>query len=785
MSQPPSRDHKKTQDDVFPVRPDEPTGGWGSLRGINSIRRRERPPVVPALQTLMNQNKQGGHMCTSCAWGKPAKPHFFEFCENGAKATLWDLTSDRCTPEFFARHTVSELRRWPDFNLEMQGRLTAPLRYDPASDRYLPCSWNRAFAEIGAQLKALEPKSTVFYASGKASLEASYLYALFARAYGHNNLPDSSNMCHETTSVALKKSIGVPVGTCVYSDLDCCDAIFYFGQNPGGNSPRMLHPLQDAVRRGCKIVTFNPLREQGLLKFVNPQDPVQMLTDRPTDLSCLYFQVRPGGDIAALLGVCKHVIAAHDAAIAQGKPPVLDVRFIAQHTHGFEEFLDKARATDWAEIERVSGLSRENLAKAAKVYAEARAVMGIYGMGLTQHVHGSQSVGMLVNLLLLRGNIGRPGAGISPVRGHSNVQGQRTVGIAEKPELVPLDRLAELYDFCPPREKGLNTVEACEAAIRGDLKAFISLGGNFVRAAPDHALVEPAFEKLDLTVFIATKLNHSHTVHGKTSFLLPCLVREEQTRTISKPQVVSIEDTFSHVIASLGTRRPASPTLLPETTIVCGLAKATLPHNPKLLWDAWKNDNASIRDAIERTYPEEFKDFNRRMYQPGGFYRGNAARDRVFKTRSGKAEFTAPTTLSALGLGDAAGRYHLVTLRSNDQFNTTIYGFVDRLRGLEGPRNIVLISPADMRRAKLKEHERVTLVCDVDDGVTREVGDLIVTPYALPDGCVAGYYPELNPLLPLSSHDLESKTPAAKGIPVRIRKANGVFVGGLEQRFGV
>ena len=748
---------------------DAPSGGWGSLKGMARVFSRELPdPAI--LETLARQNKPEGYMCSSCAWGKPAHPHIFEFCENGAKSTIWELTRDRCGPKFFAAHTVEELRGWSDYDLEMQGRLTTPLRYDAATDRYIACSWDEAFANIGAELKALDPKSVIFYASGKASLETSYLFGLFGRMYGHNNLPDSSNMCHETTSVGLKKVIGSPVGTCLLEDFEHCDAIFYFGQNPGTNSPRFLHPLQEAVKRGCKIITFNPVREKGLEQFVNPQNPIEMLTGHGTDLSHMYLQVRPGGDIAAIMGLCKHVLAVDDARRVGGQPSVLDGEFIAAHTTGFDGFAEIARAASWDEIERVSGLNRSDLERAADVYVAAKRVIGVYGMGLTQHVHGTQSIGMLVNLLLMGGHIGRQGAGISPVRGHSNVQGQRTVGISEKPELVPLDKLAEMFDFEPPRETGLTTIDACNGICDGSVKGFVSLGGNFVRAIPERETMEAAWTRQALTVYIATKLNRSHLVHGRASFILPCLARSEEDRQAGGRQTVTIEDSFSHIYGSVGKRTPADATLRSELAIVAGMAKATLRSHPKWRWDDWTADYGLVRKLIAETYPAEFHGFSARMFQPGGFYRGNAAHERVWKTESGKAEFTCPDVMSALGVGDAPGRYHLITMRSNDQFNTTIYGFSDRLRGLEGSRMILLINPSDMAREGLVEGALIDLLCDAGDDVHREVRGLAVTPFDLPDGCVGGYYPEMNVLVPLWYHDKASKTPASKGVPVRIRR---------------
>ncbi|KTR83784.1 formate dehydrogenase [Novosphingobium barchaimii] len=747
---------------------DGPAGGWGSLKGIAHIYGKEwATPAV--LQTLARQNKPGGFMCVSCAWTKPAHPHAFEFCENGAKATLWELTSRRCGPDFFAEHSVTELQGWSDHDLEQTGRLTHPMRYDPATDKYIETSWDEAFVGIAAELKALDPKSVIFYASGRASLETSYLYALFARLYGHNNLPDSSNMCHETTSVGLKKVTGSPVGTCVLDDFEKCDAIFFFGQNTGQNSPRFLHPLQDAVRRGCRIVTFNPVREKGLIAFTNPQEPTAMLTGKETSISELYLQVRPSGDIAAMMGLCKHVMARERQHMAAEHRHLLDMDFIEQHCHGFDDFVARIDATDWDEIERESGIARADLEKAADIYCEAKKVIGIYGMGVTQHVHGSQTIGMFVNLLAMRGNLGREGAGISPVRGHSNVQGQRTVGISEKPELVPYDKLRELFGFDPPEEKGMATVEACKGMIDGSVHAFIGLGGNFVRAIPERGKMEEAWREMRLTVQIATKLNRSHLINGKSAWLLPCLGRSEEDVQESGAQTVTMEDSLSMIHGSRGHRKPASAQLKSELAIVAGIGKATLPPNPKVKWDEWTGDYARVRDLIEATYPDKFEKFNERMFTPGGFYKGNPARERIWKTESGKVEITLPDGLNACGFADKPGRYRLITLRSNDQFNTTIYGFSDRMRGIEGRRDVLLISPDEMAKAGIAEGQVVALETDAEDGVHREVAGLTVTPFDLPPGCVGAYYPEANPLVPLDHHDCLSKTPAYKSVPVRIR----------------
>ncbi|MDB5665688.1 FdhF/YdeP family oxidoreductase [Cypionkella sp.] len=739
-----------------------PTGGWGSVRSV--LRQLGTATASPAvLDTLWHQNKPRGHMCTSCAWAKPASPHVVEFCENGAKATIWDHTRDRCGPAFFAKHTVTELRDWRDHDLEMQGRLTHPMRYDAASDHYVETSWDEAFAAIGTKLKVLDPKSTVFYASGRASLETSYLWALFARLYGHNNLPDSSNMCHETTSVALKQKIGSPVGTCVLEDFETCDLLLFFGQNTGANSPRFLHTLQQARRRGCKVITFNPVRERGLIEFINPQNPAQMLTGSSTQISDIYLQVKPGGDIAAIAGIAKHLFALEDETGS-----VLDAQFLTEHTSGRSEYEAWLRGLDWDAIEASSGLSSADLMQVAKIYAASERVIGVFGMGLTQHVGGAQSIGMLVNLLLMRGNMGRPGAGICPVRGHSNVQGQRTVGISEKPDLVPLDILARQFGFEPPREEGMTSVDAAQGVLDGSVKAFLSLGGNFARAIPDQGRTDPAWSQLELNVQVATKLNRSHVLVGDGAWLLPCLVRGEEDRQANVPQAVSLEDSLSHIHGSIGRRKPASDSLRSEPAIIAGLATATLPENPKVRWHQWVSDYGQIRELIADTYPELFQDYNDRMFQPGGFYKGNPVRDRTWKTASGKAEFTTPDSLSALGTKPGGGVYTLMTLRSNDQFNTTIYGYRDRLRGLDTDRMIVLMSPAEITAAGLREGQQVALVSAHDDGHSRRLGGLRLIAYDLPMGCVAAYYPESNVLVPLELYDTASKTPAFKGAPVRL-----------------
>jgi len=756
---------------------DGPAGGWGSAGSLAEILTREQIPVSGAA-LLMKQNKPDGFMCVSCAWSKPAKPNTFEYCENGAKATVWEQTAKRVGPDFFQRYTVTELLSWTDYALEEKGRLTHPLRYDPDSDRYVTVSWDEAFAEIGRELRALDPNAVIYYTSGRASLETSYMYALMARMHGTNNLPDSSNMCHEPTSVGLKSSIGSPVGTTILEDFESTDLILFFGQNVGSNAPRMLHPLQEARKRRVPIITFNPLRERGLERFTNPQSPTEMLTRSSTEISTQYHQVKAGGDLAAITGMCKVLIAADREAMEVGRPRILDVDFIAEHTHGFRDFVAFCDSQSWTDIETRSGLTREGLEAAATVYGRARSVIAVYGMGLTQHRRGTEGVQMLVNLMLLRGNVGRPGAGLCPVRGHSNVQGQRTVGITEKPELAPLDKLKDLYGFEPPREKGRNTVEACEGIVTGEVKAFIGLGGNFVRAVPDTVRMEEAWRGLRLSVQISTKLNRSHLVHGAVSYILPCLGRIEVDMQASGPQSVSMEDSTSCFHGSRGQTKPVSDQVRSEPWIVAEMAKALLPSNPKVDWDGWVGDYARVRVAIEATYPDVFHDLNGRMFQPGGLHKPLAARDRKWETETGKANFTVPGGLEA----DPDMRSNrrdvldLITLRSNDQFNTTIYGYDDRFRGVKGTRMVLFMNSNDMERLGLADGEMVDLSADADDEFLREVNGLRIIKYGIPEGNVGGYYPELNALIPLWHYDKQAKTPAAKAIPVRIRKGTPIAV---------
>jgi molybdopterin-dependent oxidoreductase alpha subunit len=774
------------------------------LRSVARILTQEEVPQRAAT-TLNKQNKADGYMCVSCSWGKPVEPHPFEYCENGAKATAWETTKRRVKPAFFAKHRLTELEGWPDHDLEEAGRLTTPMKWNPSSDRYEPVGWDEAFSEIGHELKALQddPDQVIFYTSGRASLEASYMYQLLARMYGTNNLPDSSNMCHESSSVALPQSIGVGVGTVKLEDFEQTDFIIYLGHNVATSAPRMLHQFEVARKRGTTIISVNPLRERGLERFKNPQNPKDMLAGHEYKISDEILQIKVGGDTAALTGICKALIEKDDALAAAGEAAptdrgklceettddagfstraaaaasksrrVLDHDFIAEHTTGFEEFADYCRKADWGEIERVSGLNRKEMEWTAERYAAAPKAMALYGMGVTQHVGGVEAIHMICNLLLLRGNIGKSGAGVLPVRGHSNVQGQRTVGITEKPELAPLDKLKELYGFEPPRNEGYTTVTGLQAMLAGKVKAFIALGGNMVRAAPDTERVEEAWRGLRLTVAIATKLNRSHVVHGEISYLLPCLGRIEIDRQASGEQAVSVESSVAQFHGSRGKVKPASPDLMSEPAIIAGIAKATLPSDGRVPWDEWVGNYARIRDAIEATWPATFKRFNERLFTPGGIERPLAARERKWNTRSGKANFLVPTRLFG-GAREWKGGddvLQLTTFRSNDQFNTTIYGYRDRFRGVSGSRRVVFMNPLDIERLGLSREEPVDLTTAIEDGQRRTVQGLRIVPYNIPQGCCGAYMPEANPLIPLGHHDDHANTPGYKATPVRVARS--------------
>jgi len=747
-----------------------PAGGWGALKALSEHLAEQHVPVKGAT-TLLCMNQPEGFDCPGCAWPDPKHTSSFEFCENGAKAVAWEATAKRCTPEFFAAHCVTELSTWGDYELEMVGRLTHPMAYHAASDHYVPVSWDEAFAIIGRHLNALpDPNMAEFYTSGRTSNEAAFLYQLFVREYGTNNFPDCSNMCHEATSVGLPQSIGVGKGTVLLEDFDKADCIFIFGQNPGTNSPRMMTNLRDASRRGAVIISFNPFRERALERFQAPQSPIEMATMTSTPISSRLYQVRVGGDIAAIKGIMKVLVEADEVARAKGQSEVLDWNFIRDHTHGLEAVVNDLKITKWSDIERYSGLLRQDIEYAAQVYMKAERAIIVYGMGITQHRRGAQNVQQLANLALLRGHVGRDGAGICPVRGHSNVQGDRTVGITENPSEEFLDRLERRFGFKVPRQHGHNVVTALEAMIRGEVKVFVAMGGNFAVAIPDWRMTQDALRNLDLSVHVSTKLNRSHLVHGRAALILPCLGRTEIDIQASGPQSVTVEDSMSMVHASAGRNRPASEHLLSEPAIVAGMARATLGERTVVDWNGLVANYDLIRDAIEDVFPI-FQDYNARVRTPGGFHLVSTARERIWATASGKANF-----LIFEGLGEDTNvrdpnALWLSTVRSHDQYNTTLYSMSDRYRGVYGQRDVVFLNQFEMVKRGLDDGDRVDLVTLATDGHERRVRNFRVVGYSFPDGCCAAYYPETNPLVPLYAHDPLSFTPSSKGIPVRIERS--------------
>jgi len=751
-----------------------PAGGWGALQAVARALR-EQMGVGRDAKMLLKVNQPAGFDCPGCAWPDPRSTSSFEFCENGAKAVSWEATTKRTTPDFFARHPVSELWQWSDFALEDEGRLTHPMRYDAATDRYVPIEWDDAFARIGKALRALpDPDMAEFYTSGRASNEAAFLYQLFARRFGTNNFPDCSNMCHEPTSVGLPESIGVGKGTVTLADFDHCDAIFCIGHNPGTNHPRMLATLRSAARRGAKIVVLNPLRERGLERFTSPQDPLEMVTGRSTPIATDYVQLKIGGDVAVLKGIMKTLLALDRAAGDDGGERVLDRAFIDAHTTGFDELVRDLDATAWDHIVSASGVARDEIERIAGLYARAKAVIACYGMGITQHRSGTANVQQIANLLLLRGNIGRDGAGICPLRGHSNVQGDRTVGITEVPPPAFLDALRRVFGFEPPRAHGHGAVNAIEAMRDGRAKALICLGGNLPVAMSDPLVCFDAVRRLDLAVHIATKLNRSHLLAAKETLLLPCLGRTELDLQGGVPQSITVEDSMSMVHASQGSLPPASEQLRSEPAIVAGIAKATL-DDPTLDWDGWVADYSRIRDLIEAVFPS-FAGYNERIRDPGGFRLYNAASARRWDTPDGRARFIAHKGVMEDPRLDRADALVLATIRSHDQYNTTIYALNDRYRGITGRRDVVFVNEHDLEARGLKHGDLVDLEA-IGDAVSvrgsRRLCGLTAVAYELPRGSIAAYYPEANGLVALRDNDPRSGTPSFKSVPVLLSLSTG------------
>ncbi|ENM5896755.1 FdhF/YdeP family oxidoreductase [Vibrio mimicus] len=750
-----------------------PAAGWGALKAVtkswlgseNGFRN---------LRAMLKTNQNGGFDCPGCAWGESPENGMVNFCENGAKAVNWEATSRLVDPEFFAQYSVSELSKQTDYWLEYQGRLSHPMRYDAQTDHYVEISWEDAFALVGKHLNALQsPDEAEFYTSGRASNEAAFLYQLFVRAFGSNNFPDCSNMCHEASAIGMFDSIGVGKGTVVFKDLELADAIFVIGQNPGTNHPRMLEPLREAVKRGAQVICLNPLKERGLERFQNPQHPIEMLSNGSEPTSSAYFRPALGGDMAVFRGMAKFLLQWDRQAQAQGDAPVLDHDFIREHTNGIEEYLSAVEQTSWEHITQQSGLSLEEIEVLARMYRRAERVVMCWAMGLTQHRHSVFTIQEVVNLQLLRGNVGKPGAGLSPVRGHSNVQGDRTMGINEKPPQFLLDALEKRFQFKVPRTHGHNAVLAIKAMEEKRAKVFVGLGGNFAQATPDTPRTHAAMRNCELTVHIATKLNRSHLVTGRDALILPCLGRTEIDMQANGPQGVTVEDTFSMVHLSYGQLKPRSPHLRSEAAILAGIAKATLGNFP-IDWDWAIADYRHIRDLIADTIPG-FQNFNQRVQNPGGFYLGNSAARREWNTVSGKAQFSATTLPEQLVNENVTQRGDkpdliLQTLRSHDQYNTTLYGLDDRYRGVFGRRDVVFANEEDIRRLGFEPGDRVDLVTLWDDGLERRVNGFELVAYDVPAGQAAAYYPETNPLVPLDSYGERTFTPTSKFVAIKLEK---------------
>lgn len=719
------------------------------------------PGLVRGTQALLKLNQEDGVDCSSCAWPDPDDHRStFEFCENGAKALADETTKKQIGPDFFARYGVEELSRLTDFKLNNLGRLTHPLYLDQNSCHYQPISWGDAFKLLARELKALEnPNQAAFYTSGRASNEAAFLYGTLVRILGSNNLPDCSNMCHESSGTALTRTIGIGKGTVTLGDFETTSLILVIGQNPGTNHPRMLTALQKAKQAGARIVSINPLAETGLTRFKNPQDYVNphKALRKSTPLADSHIPIRLGGDLAFLKGVQKALIEWFD----DGRPTV-DVTFIETLTQGFQDVATDLRAESWSDIIQACGVKEETIRSVAAWCASTDRIIVCWAMGITQHVHSVPTIEQIVNLLLMRGAFGKPGAGACPVRGHSNVQGDRTVGIDHAPKPAFLERLGREFQFTPPTKPGLDVVKTIEAMQAGAIKVFMALGGNFLSASPDTALVAKGLAKCQLTVAVATKLNRSHLVTGAQALLLPCLGRTDSDFQQSGPQLVSCENSMGKVQRSQGFLEPPSASLLSEVAILCELAVALdVPHKER--WQAMRANYDLIRERIERVVPG-FEHYNKRLRQQGGFYLPNGPREGHFPTPTGKAILTVAVIPQE---DKAPEELYLMTIRSHDQFNTVVYSYADRYRGIKDSRRVVLISKEDLELLHLKAGQKVNVISSYQ-GEERRVDGFTLVEYPIPKDCVAAYFPEANPLVPLNHRDPESGCPASKKIAVRL-----------------
>jgi molybdopterin-dependent oxidoreductase alpha subunit len=726
--------------------------------------------VVQGTRTMLALNQKQGIDCPGCAWPEPdGERSHFEFCEEGAKHVADEATKKRVTPEFFQKWSVAELAQQSDLWLNQQGRITHPMILREGADHYEAVDWTAAFALIANELNALaSPDEAIFYTSGRTSNEAAFLYQLFVRQFGTNNLPDCSNMCHESSGTGMKESLGFGKGTVTLEDFDLCDAIFVIGQNPGSNHPRMLTTLLHAKRRGCKIVHINPLPETGLTRFAHPQEFLTWLGEG-TKLADLFLQVRINGDVALLKGIMKEVLDAEERRPGE----VLDREFIDRYTAGFEEFKEALRQVDLGDILDQSRIGKSQLEDAARIFIESKRVIFCWAMGLTQHKNAVANIQEIVNLMLLRGQLGKPGAGLCPVRGHSNVQGDRTMGIWERPSKDFLNRLGAEFDFEPPRRHGYDTVHAIQAMHAGKAKVFFALGGNFLSATPDTEYTAAALRRCRLTVQVSTKLNRAHLITGRQALILTCIGRTEIDQQASGPQIVTTENSMAVVEGWHGRLKPASPHLLSEPAIVAGLAKAVCSSNLSLSdntvdWDGLVADYDRIRDLIERVVPG-FENYNQKARQPGGFYLPNPVRQLEFKTRDGRAHFTVHP-LPQITL--KPGEFLMMTMRSHDQFNTTIYGLDDRYRGIRNGRRVVFLNPEDIDLSGWQNGQLVDLLSHFE-GEERIARRFRVVPYSIPRGCAATYFPETNVLVPVQHYADKSFTPASKSVVISIRPSEG------------
>ena len=725
--------------------------------------------VVRGLRVFLDVNQANGFDCPGCAWPDPAGHRSaFEFCENGARAVAHEADVRRVDAAFFAAHSIEQLRTESDFQLEHHGRLTEPVIKRAGDTHYRPLSWDEAFDVVGTALKSLSsPDQAALYTSGRTSNEAAFAYQLFARALGTNNLPDCSNMCHESSGRGMGNTIGVGKGTVQLSDFARADCIFIIGQNPGTNHPRMLTTLAEARARGAAVVVVNPIRERGLQAFAHPQKVLGML-GKGDDIASHWAQVKLNGDVALLKGIMK-VVLAEDRRRGGG---VIDRAFLDEHVVGVDEFIAALDAASWDDIVEGSGIDRAAIDELGLLYANSERVIACWAMGITQHENGVDNVREIINLLLLRGNIGREGAGPCPVRGHSNVQGDRTMGISEEPAEPFLAALDTATGINSPRHHGVDVVHAIEAFEKRDLRVFIGMGGNLVAAAPDTPRVDAALRGAQLTVSVATKLNRTHLACGEQSLILPCLGRTEVDQQKSGPQFVTVENSMGVVHRSQGRLKPTSSSLRSEVAIVAGMAKATLGDLPKVQWQSLVDDYAVLRDVIEKVVPG-FHDFNGRVAAEDGFTLRNSAREREWKTSSGKASLTVVPLPKWQLLPE---QLLLMTIRSHDQYNTTIYEENDRYRGIHGRRDILFVSAKDLQARGFVDGDRVDITSHFR-GVERTVSSFSVVAFDLPAGCVAGYFPELNPLVPLESRARESHTPTSKAVVVTLRRSGAMTTG--------